>query len=275
MGIGFGKYTSNDSLASLSFYRTDNTSIELGFDSDTGRLDTIAFWDNSDHSQETKDFEEQMNQGADSAVDWVPGKALNVGDIVKFGHYEQDGSNNNGLEDISWYVVASENNGYFLVSRIGLDIVEYDDDEEGYLTWSDSYIRKWLQNDFYSVAFDDEEKSAILSKTLEVKDHLGSWFDDDDIEEVTEDKVFLLSEDEVDRYLDSNQRLMLVSAHVKGIAERSNLMTCGYYLRACYSGDNKLGWGVSEDGEVRPYDCDGPLSYSPPVAVRPAIWIKQ
>ena len=47
--------------------------------------------------------------------------SIEVGDIVTFGHYEQDGDDANGLEPIEWIVLDTEDAVATLISRYGLD----------------------------------------------------------------------------------------------------------------------------------------------------------
>ena len=72
--------------------------------------------------------------------------------------------------------------------------MSYDEYNEEGVTWENSSIRKWLNNDFYEAAFTDEEKAAIVESTLVNK------IDDENDESYTVDKVFLLSLSEVEKY---------------------------------------------------------------------------
>lgn len=80
---------------------------------------------------------------------------------IKFGKYEQDNNVENGKEDIEWIVVTVDDNSALLLSKYILDDIEYHNDM-GITTWEDSYIRKWLNSDFYNDAFDEDEKKLVL-----------------------------------------------------------------------------------------------------------------
>ncbi len=76
-----------------------------------------------------------------------------VGDIITFGHYEQDNSTTNGAEWIEWIVLDydAERNCALLISRYGLDAKAYD--AMALAAWPDSDIRTWLNHDFINNAF--------------------------------------------------------------------------------------------------------------------------
>ncbi|MCR5848713.1 MAG: S-layer homology domain-containing protein [Lachnospiraceae bacterium] len=78
----------------------------------------------------------------------------NVGEIIKFGKYEQDGNLENGKEDIEWQVTKTENdkNRVLVVSRFALDCKKYNETQTD-VTWETCSLRKWLNDDFKNEAF--------------------------------------------------------------------------------------------------------------------------
>lgn len=262
-------YFLDNSIAGLEFLRTDNTSIELMFSSDNEKLERINFNDLNDYSDVAKKLIDKLSDGEEKAIAWNSGLPIEIGDIVSFGRYEQDNSSENGTEDILWYVVSSAENEFLLVSCRGLEFVMYGEDVGESMTWSGSYVRNWLQSDFYYQAFDDEEKNAIVTKTLETIDDSEHV-----VGEVTQDTVFLLSPEEADTYLSSSQRPMLITDYAKNEVGWNNITTCGNYLRS-YNSRMTGVLGDDSHGELRNYRCDYPMNYYPPVAVRPAVWIKR
>ena len=118
-----------------------------------------------------------------------------LGNVVTYGYYEQDLNFNNGPEKIEWYVIAVEGEKSLLLSKYGLDARKYNKFED--ITWKDSEIRKWLNSDFYSIAFDDKEKSSILMVIVENGKRQGYSGWDTDGGSSTYDRVFLLSYYEV------------------------------------------------------------------------------
>lgn len=95
-----------------------------------------------------------------------------VGKIIEFGSYEQDGNTSNGKEPIEWIVVSKEgDNSYLLLSLYILDAAYWSDGLEesggalgtrGSLSYENSSIRTFLNEDFADEAFSEAEKSVII-----------------------------------------------------------------------------------------------------------------
>ena len=75
-----------------------------------------------------------------------------VGSIVTFGHYEQDGNLDNGQEKIEWIVLDVQKERCLLLSRYCLDTKSYHSKGKN-ITWKDCTLRKWLNHDFLNTAF--------------------------------------------------------------------------------------------------------------------------
>ena len=91
--------------------------------------------------------------------------ALNVGDTLVFGTYEQDNDTTNGKEDIEWLVLTKENNKILVVSDKALDCKPYNQSRD-YVTWETCSLRNWLNNDFINAAFTAEERAMIPTVTV-------------------------------------------------------------------------------------------------------------
>lgn len=127
-------------------------------------------------------------------------------DTVKFGKYEQDNNLDNDKEDIEWFVLDKKNGVATLVSKYILDAKQYDDKiytyyerrNEGY--WENCFLRKWLNKDFYDVAFDESEKNKIVE--VENINPPAMNLDTDKVDggNNTKDKVYLLCNDEYKKY---------------------------------------------------------------------------
>lgn len=102
------------------------------------------------------------------------------------------------------------------------------------IKWSESPIRKYLNDEFYKKSFTQEEKSAIITNSLN-------------------DYIFLLSKEEVERNLKTD-------------SERELKNGDWWWLSSYCSND--LVWGVSSSGSFDDY-----LDYHDEYAVRPAFWI--
>ena len=121
-----------------------------------------------------------------------------VGSYVTFGHYEQDG---NGAKPIEWEVLELSGNRALLISRYVLDVQPYNTPRLMDVTWETCTLRGWLNNEFLNAAFDANEQAMIPTVTLSNPDNAyrGTIGGND-----TNDKIFLLSVDEIRKYYSFN-----------------------------------------------------------------------
>ncbi len=112
------------------------------------------------------------------------------GDIIKFGAYEQDNDYTNGREAIEWIVLEKTKKSLLVISKYALDQVSYNTERYTSVTWETCTLRKWLNEKFYSKAFNKTEQGLIKTVTLENFDNpqYNTPGGND-----TKDKVFLLS----------------------------------------------------------------------------------
>ena len=117
-----------------------------------------------------------------------------IGETIEFGNYPQD---KDGTEKpIEWIVMKNEGNQILLLSKYVLDAKPYNKEwEDVTVTWETSDIRQWLNNEFYTTAFNKAEKAKIQTSLIKNEDNskYGTNGGND-----TEDKVFLLSEKETE-----------------------------------------------------------------------------
>lgn len=191
--------------------------------------------------------------------------------MIYFGKYEQDANLNNGPEDIEWIVLDKKDDKYLLISKYGLDgSIQYDIVVDNYIdvTWEDCSMRKWLNETFFDVAFNMEEKEKILSVTLSNPDNptYGTEGGND-----TTDKVFLLSIDEAYKYLPTYDERKAKSTKyaISHDGYRDDLGYTVWWLRS----PGELTYYVAQiasDGQV--YESGVPCQNGLET-VRPAIWI--
>ena len=137
-------------------------------------------------------FEETASKTESSSQEKDKNPEYKVGETIEFGNYPQD---KDGTEKpIEWIVMKNEGNQVLLLSKYVLDAKSYNEEWED-VTWEKSDIRQWLNNEFYTAAFNKSEKAKIQTSLIKNEDnseHGTSGGND------TEDKVFLLSEKEAE-----------------------------------------------------------------------------
>ena len=137
-------------------------------------------------------FEETASKTESSSQEKDKNPEYKVGETIEFGNYPQD---KDGTEKpIEWIVMKNEGNQVLLLSKYVLDAKSYNEEWED-VTWETSDIRQWLNNEFYTTAFNKSEKAKIQTSLIKNEDnseHGTSGGND------TEDKVFLLSEKEAE-----------------------------------------------------------------------------
>lgn len=104
-------------------------------------------------------------------------------------------------EPIKWRVLSVNASGTdaFLMAENTLDVQQYHDneDEKETVTWENSSLRKWLNDDFINTAFTPDEQNAILE--TEITNKKNQYADSSAVPgdgKNTKDKVYLLSFEE-------------------------------------------------------------------------------
>lgn len=123
-----------------------------------------------------------------------------AGDTVSFGSYEQDGDESNGKEEIKWIVLEKEADRILVISESALDHQPYNTVCTD-VTWSNCSLRQWLNDEFLNAAFTEQEKAAI--PVVDVSADENPKYNTDP-GSATQDKIFLLSIEEVSRYFSSD-----------------------------------------------------------------------
>ena len=186
-----------------------------------------------------------------------------VGETIEFGNYPQD---KDGTEKpIEWIVMKNEGNQVLLLSKYVLDAKSYNEELEE-VTWETSDIRQWLNNEFYTTAFNKTEKAKIQASLIKNEDNseYGTSGGND-----TEDKVFLLSEKEAETLFSNNEERI---AKATEYAEKSGVYVneekaAWWWLRSPgNSGD--IAAVVDNDGWIIKYGDD--VDYGSD-GVRPAL----
>lgn len=190
-------------------------------------------------------------------------ETVKIGDSIYLGSYKQQ---DNNPEPIEWIVLEKDGSKVFLISKIALDSKLYN---EAYtpITWEECSLRHWLNNDFYNIAFDENEKKQIQEVTVVTEDYDGV-----DAGENTIDKVYVLSYEELNKYFETDQdRLCKPTKYVKKYAYVNPETGGCWWLLRTPGPDNTLVLSVNSDGSI---DSNGGKVNSPRGTVRPVMWIE-
>lgn len=152
----------------------------------------VALLNISGCNRKQYNFDEQISN-VKSIVDYLKNDGNPIDDFptVMFGSYPQSDTNGKIKEPIEWIVLQKDytNNTASLISKYILDCKCYNDVREN-TTWETCSLRKWLNNEFYNLAFSNEEKKRIVSKIRVNEKNYEFGIDGGNS---TEDNVFLLS----------------------------------------------------------------------------------
>lgn len=197
-------------------------------------------------------------QSSDNAVDETTNSVPSVsyGEFFTFGSYPQ--TDNGGADSpIVWRVLSKKGNKALLISQYVLDSLPYNAENTD-VTWENSSLRNWLNEEFYNRAFSCEEKTYITKP-----------------DDTYPDNVFLLSSPAVKAYFrDDSSRVCLPTdyANSQGIHldEQSNTPSSCYWWLRSSGADNGFAECVCNDGSIssRGYEVD-----SPDIGVRPCICV--
>ena len=216
--------------------------------------------------------------------------------IVKFGNYFIN--DNKTKEPIEWRVLEVSNDKALLITKDAIDCKPYNN-EWRYIecrditwgeyslrqwrdtTWGECSLRQWLNNEFINQAFSKEEQNKIILTNISNPKNpaFGTRGGNN-----TQDKIFLLSIDEAEKYFKYEDRVCKVTSYAKQqgawiyemkndeeeyAGEKDYVGNCYWWLRspgncqisAAYVGDDG---GVLDDGDSVKNHLN---------AVRPAFFI--
>ena len=227
-----------------------------------------------------------------------------IGDLIQFGHYEQDNDESNGKEPITWRVLEVKSDRLLVMSEMIIDAIlfNYSNVVQDYISWEGSDIRDWLNGyistyqqdplgvdtrpNFYDSAFNATEKEFILTTT--VLPHAGHQGDGVDQGKETNDKLFLLSMYEHRKYFNGDHCIAYITPY--GDRKKSSGLNCignikkidgiqyntgcrtGYFLRTMGLGGPIIVKAYDNRNEHCFYSrgTDANIVYG----IRPAMWLK-
>ncbi len=203
-----------------------------------------------------------------------------VGNYVTVGHYPQTSGGNDSTE-IEWLVLARDENKALLISRYGLDAKPYNEKLVD-ITWEKCTLRTWLNGTFLNQAFTAEEQKGILLTNVDNGSSQGynKWSTSGGNN--TQDRVFLLSCSEANKYLgvtydDSENTKSRVAPTAYAIKQGAYTSSSNKTAEGTASGwwwlrspgyDRGVAACVHDDGSLYGYDVNDGSG-----CVRPALWI--
>lgn len=200
-----------------------------------------------------------------------------IGQTITFGNYEQDNNSDTGKEPIEWRILDIQDGKALIISCCGLDCQPYHTKLTS-VTWENSYIRSWLNDEFLNKAFSAEEQSQIINSTISNPDneYYGTKGGNS-----TKDYVFLLSLEEAKQYFtnDEDRRFNLSRyAEFSCGAVASNLsgyQGCAWWGLRSPGGSTNYAASIKYNGKINydGYEVDGDGVLNNCAAVRPALWI--
>lgn len=220
-----------------------------------------------------------------------------VGDLVTFGLYEQDNNPKNGKEALRWIVLDVQDDRVLLLSEKSIDYRpmtprpdDYDEGGKSYknywshVGWEACEMREWLNGKFLAAAFSSSEQKLIAESIVRGTFYDNYYSDSDEDKRLvcsdTIDRVFLLSEEEVNAYFpDEKDAAAQATEYARALAyeERTedgyevdedffNDWCSLWWLRNLTSEDYYL---VFDPTHIMMSDQYGLAS----LMVRPALWI--
>ena len=189
---------------------------------------------------------------------------LKAGDVVSYGHYEQDGNEENGKEPVEWMVLDVKNGRALMISRYALDTIPYltrmHQEIPSENTWSSSALRAWLNEKFINDTFQVREQTA-LSRTVP---NNGSESDS------VWDKIFVLSNSEVESYFSRDMKIPCTATEYalgkRGFQDEKNGFT-RWWARSDVNDSGKSDI-ITQYGTCIREDASHFM-----ITVRPAVWI--
>lgn len=154
---------------------------------------------------------------------------LMIGDHVYLGTLEQDGKTENGKEPLSWTVIDLDESNCLLITDYIIDQQRFNAKKDSGMNWSNSDIRKWMNEELFNEIFTKSEQDIILPVKTDESSRSGNLYE-------STDRIFLLSDKEADQYLLHNE-VKVIPAIMQGYTkEKEAYHREDWWLRSSHSG---------------------------------------
>ena len=197
-----------------------------------------------------------------------PGECLDVheGDVIHFG--KMSPGEGKREQPIPWIVLRRSGNKALLVTKNGVKNSTFMDDDSEERMWEHSWIRTWLNTEFYKTCFTKEEKRRIQDCITDRGDRLGRVNEDAKVI----DHVFLLNDAEASLFFSSDAARVISGTpnDVPYLLSRKDDNTADWWWLRSPGDMSEYGCCVDPDGHVDRHGC---WVHSTVCAIRPAILI--
>lgn len=190
-----------------------------------------------------------------------------VGDEIVFGTYPQTAEGRSA--DIEWIIleVDRDNHHLMLISKYALERRAFHDINEN-ISWADSTLRFWLNNEFIKEAFSGFEKRALLTHQTEARDN---WEYGTPGGEETTNKVYLLDLKNFDDLLTGKPDIAKCVPTEYAIKQGADVEGdyCNWWLRSPGEYQNYAAIVDTQGGFIN----SGRGVSNDTICVRPVIWV--
>lgn len=190
-------------------------------------------------------------------------QSVKVGDVISFGAYDLNGSNDSEKEKLNWKILSVDKNMALMITTEGIDCKLYNT-EAIETSWEKSSLRKWLNGTFLTNAFSAVEAERIVTTRFSSESKSS--------DQLTQDKLFLLSVSDAETYFSSDEERTCKPTPLaveNGAYVDTSTGTCSWWLRSSGSSADRAVL-VTEHGGI---DHSGESVYCDGNVVRPAMWI--
>ena len=203
--------------------------------------------------------------------------AIQKDGTVTFGHYEQDNDTSNGKEEIEWQVLVIQDGKALVISTMALDCKSYHPSPKE-VTWETCTLRTWLNDSFLNTAFSAKEQKKIA--TTHVSAEKNPAYDPaykSNPGNATNDKVFLLSITEAEKYFTTDESRECVptayaqahGAYTNDYETANGKANCCWWLRS----PGKVLFQAASVDHVGAVGYGGSSVNADSSCIRPAMWI--
>ena len=197
---------------------------------------------------------------------------LRVGDKLRYGAFPQGSKGE--IQPLMWRVLAVEKDKALIITEQLIDTMQYNSFSDD-ITWEKCSLRFWLNNTFITSAFGGSLPRRVMVTTNDNPDNPKHGTEGG---APTEDKVFLLSVEEAEKYFKDNADRM---AGVTEYAQKQGAWVSKDYLLP--NGEKAGLWWLRSPGYIShtasrvlingDINSHGGSIVRENVAVRPAMWI--